>query len=90
MGRKGYKGICEIGTNLFLLNDDGCHIIKFIRIKEYRASFESITICGQEGIEGTEDHNIGRLGLISRPGRFNFLFSVSFLFLFLVCFTLLS
>jgi hypothetical protein len=67
MGRKGYKGIAPIGKNLYVINDDGDHVIKLIEIVLNRCHI--LIIAGQIGIEGTLDHQKGTCALLSRPGR---------------------
>lgn len=69
MGRKGYKGICEIGVNLYLINDDGHHVIVMCKVNEATNSCECVVIAGQRGHEGIKDDPIGTQALISRPGR---------------------
>lgn len=68
MGRKGYKGIAPIGGDLYVINDDGDHVIKLIEIIHQNYCHVMI-IAGQVGIEGTLDHSNGRKALLSRPGR---------------------
>jgi hypothetical protein len=68
MGRQGYKGIAPIGGNLYVINDDGDHVIKLIEIIS-RNHCNVMVVAGQVGIEGTLDHHIGRKALLSRPGR---------------------
>jgi hypothetical protein len=68
MGRKGYKGITAIGPQLYLINDDGDHVIKMCEVLNQNQCNISI-IAGQTGIEGTLDNHIGVESLLSRPGR---------------------
>jgi hypothetical protein len=68
MGRKGYKGVTAIGQGLYLINDDGDHVIKMCEIINQNQCNISI-IAGQIGKEGTLDHDIGTQALLSRPGR---------------------
>lgn len=52
MGKQGYKSICEIGNNLYLINDDGNHIILLCKIIQRNEHYESYIqiIAGQKGI----------------------------------------
>lgn len=69
MGRKGYKGITAIGLNLYVVNDDGDHLIKMIQINPATGFCTIMTIAGQTGMVGNFDHDIGTMAFLARPGR---------------------
>lgn len=70
MGRKGYKGISPIADNLFVINDDGDHVIHLCEVDYEAGNCGMKVIAGQPGITGNEDNEIGTSALLSRPGRY--------------------
>lgn len=69
MGRQGLKGIAPIGDNLYVMNDDGLHVIKLLEIIPDTTLYNLQIIAGQVGIEGKLYHEQGTQALLSRPGR---------------------
>ena len=68
MGRQGYKGITAITNNIYVINDDGDHVLKLMEITGRRECRIKV-IAGQAGHEGNVDADIGTSALLSRPGR---------------------
>jgi hypothetical protein len=68
MGRQGYKGISSITNSVYVINDDGDHVIKMMEIIGPKQCIIKV-IAGQPGIEGSLDSEIGTNALLSRPGR---------------------
>lgn len=68
MGRQGYKGITSITNSVYLVNDDGDHVIKMLEISGSNQCIIKV-IAGQSGVEGSVDSRVGTKALLSRPGR---------------------
>ncbi|CAE7680941.1 unnamed protein product, partial [Symbiodinium microadriaticum] len=68
MGRQGYKGIASITNSVYVINDDGDHVIKIVELCGKKSCIVKV-IAGQPGIEGNIDAEIGTNALLSRPGR---------------------
>jgi hypothetical protein len=69
MGRQGYKGISAVTQNIFVVNDDGDHVIKLLHLDVERSRCNIQVIAGMPGIEGELDSPVGTQAILSRPGR---------------------
>lgn len=69
MGRQGYKGIASISENVYVINDDGDHVIKLLEITGPKECVVQV-IAGKAGVEGDADAEVGTDARLSRPGRY--------------------
>jgi hypothetical protein len=74
MGRKGYKGIAAVAEDLYVINDDGDHVIRMCEVRPGAVECKVMIIAGQPGLNGNVDHEHGCSALLSRPGRSFFSF----------------
>mmetsp|Transcript_23461 Transcript_23461/g.34439 ORF Transcript_23461/g.34439 Transcript_23461/m.34439 type:complete len:512 (+) Transcript_23461:126-1661(+) len=68
MGRQGYKGIASISENVYVINDDGDHVIKLLEITGPKECVVQV-IAEKAGVKGDADVEVGTDARLSRPGR---------------------
>jgi hypothetical protein len=58
-----------VGERLYVINDDGDHVIKLCEVDPSLEDCKMMIIAGQCGQQGNLDHTEGTSALLSRPGR---------------------
>jgi hypothetical protein len=68
MGFQGFKGIAAITEKVYIVNDDGLHVIKILEISD-DGSCLIRDIAGKRGVQGQIDATIGLEAEFDRPSR---------------------